>query len=304
MSLFHRTCYAAATLLAAQFFAGCSSQSSAVPVSYAAQRAATTSGALLYVSDPQSGVSFYTYPGLKLEGKISITYVTALCTDPRTGNVWVVSYKGAYKLSEYAHGATEPIRKFKVNADDLTGCAVNPINGDVALTEMFDYDDPGALLILTPGHGNKISRYQARGTFAYYFVTYDPDGDAFVDGYGGGNGVRLDELMNGSAKLVSVSPHHLRIPLVGNVQYDGTDVIVGAQKHGKLYEIADQKVVGGTQLLDTCLVRQFAIDGGVLIAPSACHSHGDVLIYNYPAGGSPTAKLTGFKAPYAVTISQ
>ncbi len=304
MSLLRHCFVAAAALAAAAAFAACSSQSSPVPASHAVERTATTSGALLYVSDSPNGVSFYTYPGLKLEGSISIKYPTAICADPRNDDVWVVSYDRGYKLSEYAHGATTPIRRFKLPVSNINGCAVNPINGDIALAEIADYDDPGALLIVTPERKAKVSRYFARNMLFYYFVTYDSSGNAFVDGYGGDGDFRLDELANGSAKLVSVGPHDLRIRSAGGVQYDGTDVTVGERKGGRIYLIADRKVVGMAKLLGTCLVQQFAIAGSTLIAPSACHSHGDVLFYDYPGGGSPTTKLTGFRAPYAVTISQ
>lgn len=310
MSFLRHSCYATAILAAAAACAGCANPASPVPsVGSAIRNAGKSAGALLYISDMVSGsVSFYSYPGLAFKGKISgFKDPGPLCTDPRTGDVWVVSGFNSYKLSEFAHGATKPTRtiKFAPFDDLLPGCAVNPTNGDLAVTELTEYDDAGALIIFRNGTGKPIS-YQSRNMFFYEFVAYDAAGNAFVDGSSGGDRVTLDELPNGRNTFVNVTPHHweLRPPREGGVQYDGTDVVVGELKHGHLYRIVDRTVVGTTKILGTCEVRQFAIDASVLIAPNACHSHGEVLLYNYPGGGNPTTKLTGFRSPYAVTISQ
>lgn len=297
-------------ILAAVMLGGCSNPASPVPSLGSTMRnAGKSGGALLYVSDMASGsVSFYSYPGLVLKGKISnFRRPGPLCTDARTGDVWVVSGFNSYKLSEFAHGAIKPTRSLKYEPFDvlLEGCAVNPTNGDLAVTQVSEYDDPAVLAVFRDGTGKPIS-YASRNIFYYDFVGYDSEGDAFVDGGGFTEGTALDELPSGGKKLLNVTPRHwaLRPPFAGGVQYDGTDVAVGGLKHGRVFRISDREVVGTSELFGTCQVRQFAIDDNVLIAPNACHSHGEVLFYHYPGGGNPTAKLSGFREPYAVTISQ
>lgn len=305
MSLSRSFLYALATTAAAGMFAACSTNgidSGAHPISALQITPATSSTALLYVSDLDKRVSFYAYPSLTYAGELSgLKYPTGLCTDPRTQDVWVAW--DFNKVSEFAHGATKPIRTLEVVADIINSCAVNPTNGDLALTEPYDYDDAGALLVLKNASGQPTI-YQGKNMFYYDFVGYDAEGDAFVDG-GGGPGFQLDELSSGGTKLVNATPHRLspkRSP--GGVQYDGTDIAVGYEKLDRVYRISDRTVVGATRLSGACRVQQFAIAGNTLIAPNSCHSHGDVLIYDYPSGGVPSGKITGFKNPFAVTISE
>lgn len=309
MSFLRRSFHTIAILAAAVAVGGCASPASPVPPAGTAMRnTGKSGGALLYISDFLGGsVSFYSYPGLVLKGEISsFKRPGPLCTDPRTGDVWVVSGFNSYKLSEFAHGAIKPIRTFKFAPFDslLEGCAVNPTNGDLAVTEVSEYDDPGVLLVFRNGSG-KPDSYGSRNIFYYDFVGYDAEGNAFVDGGGSSEGIALDELPSGGKKLINVTPHHwpLRPILAGGVQSDGADVAVGDLKHGRIFQISDRELVGTTKIFGTCQVRQFAIVDNVLIAPSACHSHGEVLLYDYAAGGNPTAKLSGFREPYAVTIS-
>ena len=245
MSLFCRGGYAA-LILGAIALGGCSNLTSPLPSPGSAVREAGKSGgALLYISDVAAGtVSFYSYPGLALKGEISnFKHPGPLCTDPRTGNVWVISGINSYRLSEFAHGAIKPIRtlKFAPFDDLLEGCAVNPVNGDLAVTELTQYDDAGALVLFHGGTG-KPTAYQSGNLFYYDFVGYDSAGDAFVDGGGLGDGTSLDELPAGGKKLLNVTPRHwpLRPPAAGGVEYDGADVAVGGLKHGLVFQISDR----------------------------------------------------------------
>jgi len=307
MSFVRRGSYAMGILLATAMLGGCGNPASPVPSSNAADRATTKSGALLYISDITAhSVSFYSYPALAFAGKITgFKYPGPLCTDPRNGNVWVVSGRGPFRLSEYAHGALKPMQTVQLNTPELNGCAVNPLNGDIALAQYSNYDDAGSLLVLSNGSSKPVS-YRGRNMFTYSFVGYDAAGDAFVDGNDTDGKPRLDELPSGADKLVSATPHRWSIQAahMGGVEYDGTDVVIGELKHGRIYRTSDRKVVATIKLLDTCLTRQFAVEENALIVPSACHSHGVVLFYDYPTGGDPTIRLTGFRSPYAVTISQ
>jgi hypothetical protein len=52
------------------------------------------------------------------------------------------------------------------------------------------------------------------------------------------------------------------------------------------------------------LVQQFFIDGGQVIAPNICESKGQLLVYNYPAGGAPIAKLNGVSSAFGTVVSR
>jgi hypothetical protein len=263
-------------------------------------------GALLYVSEPDtSSVSMYAYPALTYKGEVShLRGAAGLCSDPRTGNVWVISsISSGFKLSEFTHGGTKPILTIKAAYPELNACSVNPNNGDLAVTQISNYDDPGGLFVF-PNGSSKPAYYQDHKMLFYYFVGYDASGNAFVDGYGGGGQFRLEELPSGSTKLIDVTPAGLKIGLAGGVQYDGTYMTVGNQKRGLIYQISNRKIVGTTTLFQTCLVRQFAIDGATIIVPNYCGHKGDVLIYDYPAGGSPTREVSGLRSAFAATVSQ
>ncbi len=56
-------------------------------------------------------------------------------------------------------------------------------------------------------------------------------------------------------------------------------------------------------------VTEFFIEGAHVIAPNTCGTTGqpgrrDVLIYNYPGGGTPIKKLTGFTVPFGVVVTE
>jgi hypothetical protein len=263
--------------------------------------AAAQSGELLYVSDPaDNNVSFYSYPGLKFKGKLrGLRYPTGLCTDARSQNIWVISGNSAI---EFAHGATKRIRTLKVDVPEIKTCAVNPTNGDLAITELTEYDDAGKLLVLKNGSGKPLF-YQSNNLFFYSFVGYDADGDVFVDGRNSSGAFRLDELPEGSTKFANVTPHRVSVRAPGGIAYDGANMVVGDARRRLVYRTEGRKVVGTTRLSESCVVQQFAIIGDVLLAPNFCRHHGEVLVYGYPSGGLPGKKITGLFEPFAVAVS-
>jgi hypothetical protein len=286
-------------LLAAQTLAGCDRNTSPI-VPQALNPQPGTRGALLYVSDlATSRVSIYSYPRLKLTGKLAaVKNPAGLCVDPRTGNVWVVSEASA-TISEFAHGGTNRIYKLDLGAGFFDACAIDA-NGNLAVAKYNEYDDAGALLIFKNERG-KPTIYHSRKMFYYAFVGYDGSGNAFVDGeyY-----AELLELPAGGKKLENVTPAGLTLS-PGGVQYDGTDLAVGNAKRGVIYRVSSRSIVGKTKLNGGCVVEQFFIDAerGWVIAPSSCHSKGDVLIYDYPAGGNPIKRITGFTDPFGAVVS-
>jgi len=261
------------------------------------------SQALLYVSEPVlNRVRIYTFPGLRPRGSLRGLYrAEGLCVDGITGNVWVVEPAFANKVVEFAHGSTTPIRTLKIpSALYPQGCAVDSTTGDLAVTAQIAGDDPGGIVIYR--HARKSeTEYQSRKMFYYDFVAYDGNGNAFVDGNGDRH--NLAELPADTKSLKIVPVGGLRIQRPGGIQYDGANVAIGAERNGTIYQVSNGMIAGTTTLRSTCNVQQFSIYQGQVIAPNICGNKGEVLVYNYPAGGAPVKKLGGLSYPFAAIIS-
>jgi hypothetical protein len=309
MSSARRFLSAVGILVAVEVLPGCARAPSPV-VPQAVSPASTTSSALLYVSESsKNAVGIYSYPQLKRIGSLTVKTPEGLCVNPRSSDVWVVSGPLTNKVTEFAHGGTKPIRVLKIGnsltAYFLDACAVNPINGDLAVVTTVSSSDPGGLFVFKHGTGTP-KFYHDPEIFAYAFVGYDSTGDAFVDGTDVNDRGRLGELPAAAKQMEDVTPKGLKLRFPGGVQYDGTDLAVGDERYGRIYRISGTTITGTMRLNDARLVRQFFIDttSDVLIAPSACKSKSDVLIYDYPAGGAPVKKLTGLISAYGVVISR
>lgn len=264
------------------------------------------SGALLYVSDAYANtVSIYSYPQLARVGQLTGFYfVNGMCVDKRDGNVWVMD-AFHYKVIEYAHGGTVPIRTIPENTAYPRACAVHPKSGDLAVITDVGDEDPSYVLLFKPGRS--VPKYYSDFFHAYsmWFGGYDPHGNLYIDAdrfeYPGP--FALDLLIRGTRQLRNLRWSGPPIALPSGVQYDGTYMAIGDEQKHLIYRTNGGNVVSTVRLKHACLVQQFFIYGGLVIAPSWCGSSGDVLIYNYPAGGDPVRRLTGFQQPFAAVIS-
>jgi hypothetical protein len=307
MGLLRRTCYDLGIVLLTLALGGCNNGAPLTPFRSVQENARGNSpangSALMYVSDPATNtVAMYSYPGLKLRGKIfGLKRPTGLCVDASTGNVWVTWGTTVDKVSEFPHGGTTRIRTLKINgAPAVDACAVDPTRGNLAVVQSNDYDDSGSILLFKNGGGKPKSYYGPM--FDLRFIGYDNAGNAFVDGTY--QRTSLEELAPKAKRATDVTPKGMRLHSAGGVQYDGSYIAVGVAKRGIIYQTLDRTITGTTKLSGACLVQQFFIDGSVVIAPNVCNSTGDVLFYNYPAGGTPVRKLSGFSRPYAVVVSK
>src|SRR5579863_884632 len=85
---------------------------------------------LLYVSNVSS-VTVYAYPSGTLVGTLAGLYKThGECADAH-GNVFIT---GTSQIIEFAHGATTPLKILKDPLYDPQGCSVDPLTGDLAVT--------------------------------------------------------------------------------------------------------------------------------------------------------------------------
>ncbi|MGA8574323.1 MAG: hypothetical protein WB609_01390 [Candidatus Cybelea sp.] len=269
---------------------------------------------LLYISNGGAdNVYVYSYPAGSLVGKLGqLQDPVGLCVD-RTGNVWIVN-SASSTIVEYAHGS----KKRKATLQDyglqnLLGCAVDPLNGNLAVTELGSPSSAGNVWIYPNAKGSP-KKFRDPQMQYVYFCGYDDRGNLFVDGLNSNYGFVFAERLAGSRSLRSISLNQ-SVGFPGGIQWDGTYVAIGdqfyqTQHKSAIYQVSVSGSTGtvqGTTLLSgACDVLQFDISslgstGSSVVAPDDCRNN--AAFYNYPAGGSPTKTLSGFQYPFGAAVS-
>lgn len=264
---------------------------------------------LLYVNNVYT-ITVYSYPTGKLVGTLSDFYKPfGNCTDS-SGDVYITDSSFG-KTYVYAHGGTKPIRTLKNPNHQPYGCAVDPITGNVAVTNYSTGSDrTGDVAIYRKGKGQPRS-YSVYGFYYYYYAGYDTKGDLFVDGTGEyGEDFLFAELPKGAAAFKQILVDNY-VAFPGGVQWDGTYLAVGDPSTDDIYEYAiDQykgKLEATTPLSGAGTIGQFAIDGSSVVVPNQfiVGTGSNVLYYPYPAGGTSNQAITnGVFYPFAVAISR
>ncbi len=288
----HRLSNALAYWLAAPLLAACSAPANPVnptPVSPPAETA-KTKGELLYVG-VNYGVNVFTYPRIKFVASLpSDESFPAVCSDPKTGHVFVSETQG---LDEYEHGGTTAIETLAVppGYTALQGCSIDPISGDVAVVAYEGYKG-GGLLIYHHGRGNPRT-YSDPTVHAYYYCSYDNRGNVFVLAYGVGSPSVypvFTELPKGAGSFRDLTlSGYLQYPK--KVQWDGKHLALTLS--GAVYQVdvsgSNAKIVGSTRMFgDNMWAAGITwIAHGTVIA-----GHGDAFarrlgVWPYPAGGYP-----------------
>ncbi len=277
--------------------------------------AGTTRGDLLYVSDPGYGAVFvYTYSpfGMKLVGMLTGTSAPgAMCVD-KLQNVWVLSYPGtgSYAALEYAHGGTQPVAMLIDPAGYPTGCAVDQISGNLAISSGAQAGEQPTIAVFKKARGKPGLFTDPSIPGFYNCCAYDNKGNLFGNGTVDQNqNLILVELPKGSSTFKSI-PMHRDFLRVGGIQWDGQYLTVGDKYDGLIirYEITANggKEVGSTALNGVTALDQYFIDGGRVVAPSDDYANPPgafVGIFRYPAGGQ-RIRNRPFSAPYAVVVSR
>jgi hypothetical protein len=214
-----------------------------------------------------------------------------------------VTDNGTTLIHKYAHGGTKPIATLQDPGYTPGGCAVDPTSGDVAIANVSTLgSDPGDIAIYRNGRPPRRS-FKAPGISYYEYCGYDSAGNLFVDGQQGG-AFAFAELSAGSHAFTDIALN-AGIRFGGSVQWDGAHVAVGDYSAEKIDEFdigpSGATEVGSTPLGGASFAVQFSIDGAKVVSPDA--NGADVPFWNYPAGGSPTATISGLKTPWGVTVS-
>lgn len=269
---------------------------------------------LVYVSDTgANAVSVYGLRTHKLLGMLTgINAPWGICAD-QSGNVWILGWKKD-KIFEYAHAGTKPLQVLTVQDSEasLVDCSVDPTTGDLAVTN-WGYDwYQGYLLIYPHGWGTPRT-YTLPNVWYYYGCSYDDKGNLFADGWDAylGDTFALAELTKaGRMKGVTLLPN-LKPVLLGAVRWDGQYVAIA--NAGFIFKYAVQGHYayyrGFTSLTSHWSpIGLFWITnvGGSqkILAPDHLGNDAAVQLWNYPAGGKPTATISDrIDEPFGVTVS-
>ncbi|HVR46760.1 MAG TPA: hypothetical protein VMT95_09045 [Candidatus Binatia bacterium] len=229
------------------------------------------------------------------------------------GDWWVVATGNLGQVShvrEYGHwGGKQLAVLSEGKAANAVSCAIDPINGDLAVGNFTTNGSsgPGSIGVFHHAHG-RATIYQAPKFLHVYFVGYDPKGKLYLDGIDDSKAFALASFNGKTFTPIVVSGATINFP--GAVQYaDGSLTLadqLGASGYSVVYRISSGgKVTGSTQLQQSTDCVETFIYGKRVICPNAYNGGGgSVLIYPYPAGGNPLETITGFPStPSSAVVS-
>jgi hypothetical protein len=209
---------------------------------------------------------------------------------------WIVA--GEDQITEYQVPQT-PIKTLSLSNGQPSSCAMDT-SGDLAVGNLSN----GDIIIFkdASGSGTVMSTPLARE----FFDGYDPQGNLFFDGFTASYSFQLDELPAGSTKIKTITTSN-RVDFPGSVQWDGTYLAVTDQGTEEIYQYTVSgttatlkgklSLSGSSDCAQTWIVRTLVYCG------DAGNNDGEV--FDYPAGGSPVAVLTGnFDEPLGVVAAR
>jgi hypothetical protein len=208
-------------------------------------------------------------------------------------------------ITEYAVPGNKVLKTLSLDYTFTSSCAMNT-DGDLAVGVLLGntYGPAGQVAIFKGATGS--GKVYKTPLSKEYFNGYDPSGNLFADGFGASSEFLLVELPKGSKKFVTIKTSNSpQFP--GSVQWDGKYVTVFDQITSQTYRYT---VSGTTATLKHTIQYSGASDcaqtwivKGLLYCGDAGNDDGEV--FNYPAGGSPVAILTGsFDEPLGVVAAK
>jgi hypothetical protein len=277
---------------------------------------------LLYVSNLGLGsfegyLKVYSYPAGRFVGKVrGVGDPAGLCIDKAQDiYVAVTGPPGqGFRVLEYRHGGTDPIKMIKDYDGQAVSCAVDRVTGDLAVVSGYG---TGRSYVLIYKHASGAPKEYSDSGMRMSYCGYDDAGNLYVDGVVSSHLIELATLPKGGKALTNVTLNEdIGAWIAGAVQWDGQHLAVGGSALDSREEVIYQvditgsvgTVVGTTPLTETHQWGgEFWIDGATVVAPTFRQARprvASVRFYAYPAGDSPTKSLThGLYGPGAVAIS-
>jgi hypothetical protein len=170
------------------------------------------------VSDVGTGdVNIFVMPQMTLVGSITgFQYPQGMCSD-KHGNVYVTDTTAEETL-EYSRLGRH-LNTYKSDSYGYPdGCAVNPVNDDVAIVDETSLDgSAGQILVYAHPHSTPTVLTNP-DQVSYWFAGYDPSGDLWEDGFDAANNVILSSCGASTCSTIETSGGTIYSP--GNVQWD------------------------------------------------------------------------------------
>jgi hypothetical protein len=269
------------------------------------------SGDLIYATGGCGGTCVVSYPAGEIVGSLNVGYGlnSGVCTDNQ-GNVYV---SDSNAVLEYAHGGTTPVATFDLPGDEAAGCSIDPTTENLAV--MFD----DGVAIFAPGSQTpKVYTPYVDG----FSCAYDPSGNLFVGGLAGQEAALAELKKDGSAFVALTIKSVKPVWGAGQVQWYGSYLSYSSAFGDEpfIYRLriseTEASVIETTRLDSTkWMWYPWIYQGKILVAwvpqhgrhrndPGGVDAH-VLAIWQYPRGGKPIRKITGFGSAdlQSVTVS-
>jgi hypothetical protein len=276
---------------------------------------------LLFVSDVETDdVYIFTMPDMTLKGTITgFNQPQGECSD-RHGNIYVADTQ-AKQVEEFSRTGTL-LNTYVDKYGYPVGCAINPVNGDIAITNIRGFHHaPGQVLVFSSPSA-KPTVLTNHKQYSYYFDGYDPYGHLWVDGRDARKAFILSSCTPSRCHTVKLSGGKIYFP--GAVQADPKlyswvvfDQLCGGKSAACSYWVANGGMLG--QATDYRHYKGGAVCDliqGVIAAygkkytagadyPSKSCRKGDSYEarWQYPDGGTPTNYTTSVSGPVGAAVS-
>jgi hypothetical protein len=220
------------------------------------------------------------------------------------GIVWIVA--GETDIAEFKVPDT-PIKTLSDSIGSPSSCAMDS-NGDLAVGILYNFSGSGGgdVIIFKDASGSGTA--YTTGLAEEFFDGYDNKGNLFADGFvhNDRTGFALVELPKGASKFQTITTSNT-VKFPGSVQWDGTYLTVFDQDENETYQYTvngtTAKLMGSVRFVGSSDCAQTWIVKHLLYCGDAGNNDGEV--FNYPAGGSAVAVLTGsFDVPLGVTVAK
>ncbi len=248
-----------------------------------------TGNDLIYITQGSS-VAVYSSTGEEVgELKGLQDAAKGICSDTQ-GDVWV-TYGGSFL--EYAHGGTTPIAQLYLpQGYYATSCAVDPTTNAIAVDEFSDDGHQNIAVYQNIYETPKV--YKSSLIREYAYLTFDDQGDLFVNGIRGKR-VVFAELPVGGRRLAALSVDK-KFNLIGGLQWDGEYLVAGDSGKHVIYQMT---VASGRATTASTShfhgwrphfkqVVPFAIARGEIVFPFSTTQTG---YWEFPQGGRPNVRI-------------
>ncbi len=274
---------------------------------------------LYFASDSGTDdVYIFTMPGMALKGTLTgFSEPQGECADTK-GNIYIAN-TGTEQVLEYSRTGTL-LNTYSDSYGYPVGCAINPMNGDLAVADIFGFSGAGQVLVYS-SPSSSPTVLSNPNQYYYYFDGYDKSGDLWVSGKDESGSYMVSDCGASSCSTVSLSGGTIYFP--GAVQWDGTsgnwvlfDQLCNDSEAACSYPVSASGVLGsptiyenynGTSACDivqgviAANMHKYVAGGDYEYCGNASTS---VNRWAYPAGGKPTNYSTSsISEPIGAAIS-